>query len=325
MTEHIFLAMFAAVLEGIVGYPNWLYRSISHPVVGFGALINYADKKFNIGTPETKKRNGIIFAIALGLGVFLLGLAIDIALLKFLPEIIGIAFVIMLASSMIAQKSLYLHVRAVFSALECNDLDKARLELGKIVGRDTQNLNESDIAAAAIETLAESFCDGVVAPIFWLAIGRLGGAMAYKAVNTADSIIGHKDEKHGDFGMAAARFDDILNYIPARISGVLLCIAALGTKNDSFKIMIRDNAKHQSPNSAWSEAAMAGAIQKRLGGGATYDGEFIERPFLGDGERPQSEDISRALGIYINACLLNIGLWGLVAFIIMTGSSLWLQ
>lgn len=206
----------------------------------------------------------------------------------------------------LAQRSLYDHVAAVARALEADDLEAARKAIGMIVGRDTADLDASGVATAAIESLAESFNDGIVAPACWLATAGLPGLFAYKAVNTADSLIGHREPRWKDFGWAAARTDDLINLAPARLAGAL--IAAAG--GSGWKVMLRDAHRHTSPNAGWPEAAMAGALGVRLGGPVAYDGVMTHRPTFGDGPAPVASDVRRALDIYVGACGL---LWGVIA------------
>ena len=212
----------------------------------------------------------------------------------------------LVASTGLAQKSLFVHVRNVLLALRAGDLSAARERVSLIVGRDTRQLDESGVSAAALESLAESFNDGIVAPAFWLVIGGLPGLFAYKVLNTADSLIGHKEERWRAFGWAAARADDVVNLIPARIAGTLLAFAGWR----GLAVMFKDASKHASPNAGWPEAAMAGALGVRLGGPTSYDGVVHERPVFGSGERPRLADLRRGLRIYVVACLL---LWVLVA------------
>jgi adenosylcobinamide-phosphate synthase len=212
----------------------------------------------------------------------------------------------------LAQRSLWDHVRAVAGPLIAGDLNVARTAVGKIVGRDVQRLDESGVATAAIESLAESFCDGVVAPLFWFVVGGLPGLFVYKAVNTADSLIGHREPRWRAFGWASARFDDLLNWIPARLAGALVALAGQG----GWRVMLRDARKHASPNAGWPEAAMAGALGVRLGGLAWYDGEPSERPVLGDGRAPGADDLGRALKVYLVACAI---LW----LMLLLGGFVW--
>ena len=217
------------------------------------------------------------------------------------------------ALTALAQRSLFDHVRAVGERIDASDLPRARGAVGMIVGRDTAELDDAGVARAAIESLAESFCDGVAAPLFWLLLLGLPGVWAYKAVNTADSLIGHREDRWRAFGWAAARTDDFANWIPARLSGVLLCLAGGG----GWRILWRDARKHASPNAGWPEAAMAGALGLRLAGPIAYDGVTHDKPWIGDGDSDAGgEDIDRALAIYVRACLL---LW------LIAGGALWLR
>jgi adenosylcobinamide-phosphate synthase len=205
----------------------------------------------------------------------------------------------------LAQKSLFVHVRNVLAALRAGDLTAARQRVSLIVGRDTQQLTASGVAAAALESLAESFNDGIVAPAFWFVLGGLPGLFSYKVLNTADSLIGHKDERWRAFGWAAARTDDVANLVPARIAGTLLVFAGFA----GLLVMLEDASKHASPNAGWPEAAMAGALGVRLGGPTAYDGVVHERPAFGTGPAPEVADLARGLRVYLIACLL---LWSLV-------------
>lgn len=233
---------------------------------------------------------------------------------SFVPASIGGVLVALIASSGLAQRSLYEHVRAVESSLMSGALEHARVAVGQIVGRDTATLSAAEVAAAAIESLAESFNDAVVAPAFWLLIGGLPGLLAYKALNTADSMIGHIEPRWRAFGWAAARLDDLANFLPARIAGVLIALVAAR----GFRVMWRDAPKHASPNAGWPEAAAAGALNLRLGGPACYDGVMHARPQFGDGASPEAADISRALRLYRKACA---ALWLLIAPIAIIQSS----
>ncbi len=201
------------------------------------------------------------------------------------------------------------------AALTSGGLDDARVAVGKIVGRDTATLSASEVSAAAIESLAESFNDAVVAPAFWLWVGGLPGLLAYKTLNTADSMIGHREPRWRAFGWAAARLDDVANFVPARIAGSLLAAAGAG----GFRVMWRDAPKHASPNAGWPEAAAAGALGLRLGGPASYDGVMHPRPQFGDGAIPQATDLRRALTLYKKGCL---ALWLLLALVTLAQGSL---
>jgi adenosylcobinamide-phosphate synthase len=227
----------------------------------------------------------------------------------------GMVIVVVVATMGLAQRSLYSHVRDVSRPLARDDLPGARDAVAKIVGRDTALLTSSGVSAAAIESLAESFNDGIVAPAFWLAVGGLPGLFVYKALNTADSLIGHREPRWRAFGWAAARADDVANLIPARLAGLLIVTAGGG----GLRVMWRDAPRHASPNAGWPEAAMAGALQVELGGAATYAGVMHERPLFGAGRRPDAGDLRRALQIYLEACAL---LW-VVALALAAGVMLW--
>jgi adenosylcobinamide-phosphate synthase len=193
---------------------------------------------------------------------------------------------------------LFQHVKNVLIALRGSDLAAARERVSLIVGRDTRQLDAAGVSAAALESLAESFNDGIVAPTFWFFLGGLPGLFAYKALNTADSLIGHKEERWRAFGWGAARADDLANLVPARIAGTLLVFAGWA----GLWVMVRDAHKHASPNAGWPEAAMAGALGVRLGGPATYDGVLHERPVFGTGPAPEAAELARGLRIYVVAC-----------------------
>jgi adenosylcobinamide-phosphate synthase len=227
----------------------------------------------------------------------------------------GIAWAVRLAAMVVialigtiglAQRSLFEHVNDVLTSLRDGNLPASRERVSLIVGRDTRQLDATGVSAAALESLAESFNDGIVAPTFWFLIAGLPGLFAYKVINTADSLIGHKEERWRAFGWAAARVDDVANLVPARIAGVLLVLAGLR----GFGVMLSDAAKHASPNAGWPEAAMAGALRIRLGGPATYDGVVHERPVFGTGPAPGVAELRRGLRLYVVACAL---LWLAIA------------
>jgi adenosylcobinamide-phosphate synthase len=293
------LALAALVTEAFVGYPDRLHRRLPHPVVGLGALIDAGERLLNRPelSPRARRLSGVATVAATAGMAALAGLAAS--------RLPGPAPVLA-ATLGLAQRSLHDHVAAVAKALEAKDLPAARTAVGMIVGRDTAALDVSGVAAAAIESLAESFNDGIVAPAFWLALAGLPGLYAYKAVNTADSLIGHREPRWKDFGWAAARTDDVMNLAPARLAGVLIAAAGGG----GWKIMLRDARHHASPNAGWPEAAMAGALGVRLGGPVAYEGVMTDRPVFGQGPTPDAVDLRRALKIYIRACGL---LWAAVA------------
>jgi len=292
------LALGALLLEAALGYPDAVHRRAPHPVVGVGRAIDVLEQRWNRPSrPEGERRMlGVATLALIGGGAAVAGLLASRTLRP--GGRVGVAALTLLATTGLAQRSLYQHVQAVLRALERSDLASARMAVGRIVGRDTQDLDESGVAAAALESLAESFNDGVVAPAFWLAAAGLPGLAAYKAVNTADSLIGHREPRWRSFGWASARADDAMNLAPARLAGALLCAASGG----GWRVMARDAGKHASPNAGWPEAAMAGALGVRLGGPATYDGELTPRPSFGDGSPPDAADLRRGLDLYLKAC-----------------------
>jgi adenosylcobinamide-phosphate synthase len=314
MPGEIWLPAAALAVEACVGYPQALYARIAHPVVWIGKLIETLERRWNnpARSAWARKALGIVTMTIVAGGAGAVGYAIQIGAqqLEF-----GMIIVAIVATLGLAQRSLYSHVRAVLRPLARNDLPAARDAVSKIVGRDTALLATSGVAAAAIESLAESFNDGIVAPAFWLAAGGLPGLFAYKALNTADSLIGHREPRWRAFGWAAARADDVANLIPARLAGLLIVTAGGG----GLRVMWRDAPRHASPNAGWPEAAMAGALQVELGGAATYEGVMHERPSFGTGSRPNAGDLRRALQIYLEACAL---LWAL-ALALAAGVMLW--
>jgi adenosylcobinamide-phosphate synthase len=301
-----FVLLAVLIMEALFGYP----AKLTHPVAWVGQLIAYLDQRWNTGA--RRRFMGLVVAvtfIALGGGT---GLAIEHVATGWA----GAIAIVLIATTGLAQRSLHDHVAAVVSPLMAGDLGATRAALSMIVGRDTAPLDGPGIAAAATETLAESFCDGVVAPAFWFLVLGLPGLFAFKCISTADSMIGHLDDKYRDFGWASARADDVMNWVPARIAGVLICAAG----KRGWRVMWRDAGRHLSPNSGWPESAMAGALGVQLGGGAAYDGEWIARANLGDGGRPHAADLQRALAIYRHACL---GMWLIIG--IVAGALAWLR
>lgn len=292
------VALVALALEAAIGWPAWLYARIGHPVGIFARLIAACEQRWNREDwPEPRRRMlGVATVLLLLLLAGAAGWEIERIAAR-LPH--GWLLVALAAFPGLAQRSLYVHVRPVAAALARGDLAAARVAVGYIVGRDTARLDAPGVARAAIESLAESFCDGIVAPLFWLLVGGLPGLWIYKAINTADSLIGHREPRWRAFGWAAARTDDLLNLIPARVSGLLLCLAA----GRGWQTMVQDANKHASPNAGWPEAAMAGALDLRLAGPIAYDGAVQAKPWIGDGRADAgAEDIRRSLGLYVRAC-----------------------
>lgn len=300
------LAALVLVIESFVGYPQAVNKLIGHPVQWIGKLITYIDDGLN--DPEVdaaqNRRHGILAIIllcaAVGIPAWLLAKTLS-------QYSYGWVINVAIATAFIAQKSLRDHVSAVDRALGIS-LPAACAEVAKIVGRDVQVLDENGIAKAALESLAENTADGITAPIFWYALLGLPGLMIYKAINTADSMIGHKNEKYLNFGWAAAKLDDLVNLPASRLTGLMFAAAAwISSKSDAqntLKSMWRDAGKHQSPNAGWPEAAMAGALDVRFGGPRSYDGESVELPYMGDGSDVEPKDIARGLELYDRALIV---------------------
>ena len=308
------LALTAGIIDAAVGYPDVLYRVIGHPVTWMGRLIAWADNRWNSdGDTDVQQRvRGIMLTATLVIGGLLIGFFISRLFYAFLPPLVALVPIALLASSLVAQKSLHDHVEAVAEAINLS-LEKGREAVAMIVGRDTKELDQSAVCRAAIESLAESFCDGIVAPLFWIAAAGLPGGIAYKAINTADSMIGHKTERYLDFGWASARTDDVVNWPAARLSALWIAAGALFVKGASARqalvITWRDARKHDSPNAGWSEAAMAGALGVRLMGPRTYGGEEVRGEWMGKGRIALgAADIRTALRIYRAACGVQLAL-----------------
>lgn len=297
-------ALLALILERLVGYPNALVARIGHPVIWMGHLIGLLENRLNNRT----RGRGVLALVLLLVATALVTVPL-VALLRALP--FGWLLEAILATSLLAQKSLRDAVRAVAAAL-ARSLPEGRTAVSHIVGRVPQALDEAGVARAAIESLAESTSDGVIAPLFFLILGGLPGIALYKAVNTADSMLGHRTERYRQFGWASARLDDFCNYVPARITALLFCGAAFWVKGAEaergWTTALRDAKKHESPNAGWPESALAGTLGFSLGGPRAYAGEIHDLPEFGAGGRRDlgPGDILRALQLY--AMMLNLTL-----------------
>lgn len=308
------VAVAALLLDASLGWPDWLYRRIGHPVGLFARVINACETAWSRPDFTEGARRGLgVLCVAILLGVAGGGAwLIQLALVQLLGNWAWLAIAV-LAWPGLAVRSLHDHVVPVARALAQGDLEGARRAVGMIVGRDPETLDAPGVARAAVESLAESFCDGVMAPLFWLAVVGLPGLWAYKALNTADSLIGHKEPRWRAFGWASARMDDAANYIPARLAGGLVCLAA----GRGWRVMWRDNRCHASPNAGWPEAAMAGALDLKLAGPVVYDGVRHAKPWIGSGRADLgSKDIYAALRIYRQACALALVLIGGLAWLL---------
>ena len=290
------------MIELVVGYPQRLVDAIGHPVTWMGALIRTLDRSLNhdSAAPDRRRAAGIVAVLCLLVIVGAIAFVIWHELMR-LPY--GTLAVAILGSTLIAQRSLHRHVADVAIALESGDMAAARSAVSRIVGRDTAALDEAGVARAAIESLAENFSDAVVAPVLWLFIAALPGAALYKAINTADSMIGHLTPRYQAFGWAAARLDDLVNLPASRLSALLL-VAAAALRNDASATearltVWRDAAHHRSPNAGYPEAAMAGALSLSLAGPRDYAGVRVDDAMMGNGRRDaRASDIRRALALY---------------------------
>ncbi|MER8490394.1 adenosylcobinamide-phosphate synthase CbiB [Mesorhizobium australicum] len=317
----VLIAFLSLIVEFALGYPDWLFRAIGHPVTWFGRLISFLDLRLNRATdPDALRRQrGVQALLFIVLVPAIAGLCVQLVLLWFVP--LGWIIAVFLATSLLSQKSLYEHVEAVADALDSGGLDMGRAAVSRIVGRDPETLDRAGVCRAAIESLAENFSDGIVAPAFWTGVGGLAGGAAYKAANTADSMIGHRTPRHEAFGWAAARFDDWINLPASRLTALLIVLASLlvegADPRGAWQTVRRDAKKHRSPNAGWPEAGMAGALGLALAGPRSYGGIMVDDIFMGEGGRRDvdSGDIRRALKLYRVADYLLIGLFGLVALI----------
>ncbi len=302
-TETLLLLLIGAMLlDAVLGEPDWLWKRVTHPVVLAGRAIGWFDQRMN--RPEDssseRRRAGIAAICLLVLGAGLLGTIIQNLPFGGLLSLLG-------AAILLAQRSLVDHVTAVANALDIS-LPRGREAVAQIVGRDPETLDEAGVARAAIESAAENFSDGVVAPAFWFAVAGLPGIMIYKLVNTADSMIGHRTPRHEAFGWAAARLDDLLNLIPARLTALLFLVVAMAP--DKLKTVYRDAPRHRSPNAGWPEAALATALGLALAGPRRYAGQVVDDPWMNPAGRKlaNSGDIRRATGFVWRAFIAGIGL-----------------
>ena len=296
-------------VEAFVGYPEWLFRLIRHPVVWFGALIDRLESGLN----RKSWRFGVRRAAGAVAVLALVCLVAACALVMTGPP--GLVAAYLVACALPAQHSLWSHVRAVADGLEHEGLDGGRRAVAHIVGRDPESLDEAGVVRAAVESLAENFSDGVVAPAFWGCVFGLPGMLVYKAVNTADSMIGHRTKRYEAFGWAAARLDDLVNLPASRLAALWIVLAACLRRDadpaEAIRAVLRDARRHRSPNAGWPEAAMAGALGLRLAGPRRYGGALVEDAWMGQGRAAATvADLRAALGIYAVACGIE---WALVA------------
>jgi adenosylcobinamide-phosphate synthase len=308
-SDTLTVTLVALTVDAVFGDPDRLWRRLAHPVAIIGGAIAALDRALNRETwpPARRRLAGIATILLLVAASVLLGCVVE----RMIPHGLGGDVALgLLASTLIAQKSLYQHVARVHDAFRDGGLDTAREAVSRIVGRDPESLDERGVARAAIESCAENFSDGVVAPVFWLVLLGLPGLIVYKVINTADSMIGHRTPRHRDFGWAAARLDDLFNLVPARLAGVLIALVAPvggGSIVTSLKTMLRDARRHRSPNAGWPESAMAAALGIALAGPRRYGDTIVDDPFLNADGRKDAvpDDIGRALKILVAACALE--------------------
>ncbi len=311
-TETIGLLLLALVLDAVFGELPWLFRFVPHPVVVIGRAIAFFDRRLNRIERSNRSRlfrGGfavvLLVTVAAAIGAAIHWVAVTLPFAWF--------FELLVMTTLVAQRSLYDHVAEVRAALDSSGLAAGRQAVSHIVGRDPNALDDHGVCRASIESLAENFSDGVVAPVFWTLIFGLPGLLAYKTINTLDSMIGHKTPRFLYFGRVAARLDDAANWIPARISGLILVLAAIFAPGarpwEAFKTMWSDAGKHKSPNAGWPEAAAAGALDLALAGPRRYPEVVINDPWVGGGRaRATTADIGAALRLYVVGCLIDAGM-----------------
>jgi adenosylcobinamide-phosphate synthase len=307
----------ALLLDALIGDPAWLWARVHHPVVLLGRVINRLEARLNRRDAQTRRVRGVVLLVAVA------GLAALIGwLIAWICGALPFGWLIeaFVASILIAQRDLYEHVGRVARGLREDGLAGGRAAVAHIVGRNPDSLDEPGVARAAIESLAENFADGVVAPVFWFLIAGLPGMAAYKAINTLDSMVGHKDDLHRDFGFASAKVDDAVNWIPARLAALVAVFSACfmsGTSPaEGWRAMRRDAPQHNSPNAGWPEAAFAGALGIAIAGPRRYAHETVDGAWMGAGGRKDvdADDIARALRLYVRACIIH----GLIAVTVLS-------
>jgi len=289
--------LLAMLLDALFGEPKWVWDRLPHPAVMIGRMIGWADKRFNSGGMRRTKGVGLLSALVVG-GA-LVGAVIE--------ALLGPVGVVLIGAILLAQRSLADHVRDVADSLRVS-LGDGRMMVARIVGRDTAEMDEPAVARAAIESAAENFSDGVIAPLFWFIVGGLPGLIVCKAVNTADSMVGYRTPRHEDFGWAAARFDDLLNWVPARITALLILVV---TGKGRWADITADARRHRSPNAGWPEAAFARGLNVALAGPRSYHGSLSDDPFV----NPEGKRVIGA-GEIIVAVRLLWRVWLLVAVLV---------
>jgi len=317
----LFLAL---LLDALVGEFGPLFRILPHPVALMGGLIGWFDRRLNREQRSARTRvfrGSMVTLLMVGLAAVSGWFVLEVA--RRVPQ--GWIIEVIAVSLLIAQRSLFDHVRAVARGLDKHGLAGGRAAVAMIVGRDPETLDDHGVSRAAIESLAESFSDGVVAPVFWYLLFGLPGLLVYKAVNTMDSMIGYRTPRHDAFGRTAARLDDVMNYVPARIAAALIVLASVfvprGRPASAFRVMARDGGQHRSPNAGWPEAAMAGALGVTLSGPRSYQGKMTAQPWVGGEFSAQigTGEIRRGLYLFVVACLLEAVIVALLASMTLAG------
>lgn len=288
MLDPIFILFIAVALDWLLGDPMW----IPHPVIYFGKCISFFEKRYNVGNDRV--RNGFITTLVLIVSTALLSYVL-MRISYHLHLRIGQGVEILFLFLGLAGTTLIKEGRAVFAAMDIS-LDKGRERVARIVGRDTSQLSAQQVRKATLETLAENLSDGVIAPLFWYAIAGIPGLMTYKMINTLDSMIGYKNDRYLDYGRAAAKIDDLANWIPARLTALLMCVVSFSWR--PFQFVKRYGRAHSSPNAGYPESALAGVLNVRFGGPSNYFGEVVEKPYIGENEREiNTKDIEKTVRI----------------------------
>ncbi len=311
------LVLLALLLDLMIGDPSWLYARVWHPVVAIGALIERGEAWLNHGVRRRRLWAGAVLTLAL----VALALGVGWGLQHFLRGLAyGWVIEVALASSLLAFRGLHRFIKPVERALRLGDLNKARKAVSQVVGRDPNRLDAAGVARAAIESLAENYSDGALAPLFWYALTGLPGLLAYKTINTLDSMIGHRNDRYEAFGKVAARLDDIVNWPPARLTALVFVVAAwlrlFRPPLAALRLIKRDASKHRSVNAGWPETAMAAALNIRLAGPRDYGDYQVNDPWIGDGPtQATAQDLGRAFTVFWTAtgllalACLTAGLW----------------
>ncbi len=312
----LLVLLVAIAIDALLGEPNWVWEHFPHPVVWFGKAIGLCDRLFNHPSEQSSfvgRLTGAMVILCLTAAGAFVAWILQESLLSL--GALGFGILAIVSSVLIAQKSLYDHVKAVQLPLEAGDIVAARQAVSMIVGRETKSLEKDAVARAAIESLAENFSDGIVAPVFWFVLFGFPGLVAYKIVNTADSMIGHKNDRYLWFGWASARLDDLLNLAPARLTMLLLLLSPFRPGGGRAPVgvgvvwtaIMRDAPKHRSPNAGWPESATAGRLDIALSGPRYYGGELVNEPFVNDGGRVDigATELGDALRLYRSSLIMQ--------------------